>query len=84
MTDPIWQPLILAYLACGVVYAAINLKSSVARAGARSLDGHGLSWVLIPILILSAGLWPLWMASGYLVKWWLLRHVEEEDPDEPP
>lgn len=78
MSSP-WHAVITAYLICGVLYAQLNMRSRFFSASARNLDRHGLAWTTIPMILLSAALWPLWMALGYFVKWWLIRKIDQEN-----
>lgn len=78
----IWQILIPVYLAGGILYALQNMRSNLFKTSAKALEQSGLSWTAIPMLFLSAALWPLWLVSGYLVKWWLIRKIDSEDVDD--
>lgn len=73
------EAVIPAYLICGILYAQLQLKSRLAISSARNLDRDGLAWTVIPMILLSAALWPLWMVTGYFVKWWLIRKIEREN-----
>lgn len=78
----IWQVLIPVYLAGGILYALQNMRSNLFKTSAKALEQSGLSWTAIPMIFLSAVLWPLWLVSGYLVKWWLIRKIDSEDADD--
>lgn len=76
--NSLWNVVLPLYLGAGVIYALVNMRSSVFSASQRSLEQHRLGWTVFPMMILSAGLWPIWLLAGYIVKWWILRKLDQE------
>lgn len=74
-----WSIAIPLYLGAGLVYALVNLRSTIAVRAVRNLDDQRLGWTVFPMVILSALLWPVWFLSGYAVRWWILRKLDRED-----
>lgn len=77
--NPIWNVVTPLYLGAGVIYALVNMRSNVFTASAKSLEHHRMAWTVIPMILLAAALWPIWLVTGYIVKWWILRKLDQED-----